>query len=162
VRDGLPDARAHFVQANAEELPFAAGAFRVIYGKAILHHLDLDLAAAEVDRLLPAGGRATFAEPLARHPLIVLGRRLTPRLRTRDERPFGLEEMERFGDSFRRPATQPFFLLAPLAYLLRLLPGGESVFQAVHAWLAQIDKHLFRRYPSMRRWAWYGVVRIEK
>jgi len=83
VRDGLPDARAHFVQANAEELPFVAGAFRVIYGKAILHHLDLDLAAAEVDRLLPPGGRATFAEPLPCHPIIVFGRRLTPRLRTK-------------------------------------------------------------------------------
>ena len=162
VRDGLPDARAHFVQANAEELPFVAGAFRVIYGKAILHHLDLDLAAAEVDRLLLPGGRATFAEPLPRHPIIVFGRRLTPRLRTKDERPFGLAEMDRFGGHFTSRATQPFFLFAPLAYLLRLLPGGEGAFRTVHDWLARLDGRLFRRYPWLRDWAWYGVARIEK
>ena len=162
VRDGLPDARAYFVQANAEELPFAAGAFRVIYGKAILHHLDLDLAAAEVDRLLPPGGRATFAEPLPRHPIIVLGRRLTPRLRTRDERPFGLAEMDRFAVHFASRATQPFFLFAPLAYLLRLLPGGEGAFRMVHDWLARLDGRLFRRYAWLRDWAWYAVARIEK
>ena len=162
VRDGLPDARAHFVQANAEELPFAAGAFRVIYGKAILHHLDLALAAAEVDRLLPPGGRATFAEPLPHHPIIRLGRRLTPRLRTKDERPFDLAEMERFGGRFARQVTQPFFLFAPLSYLVRLLPDGEVAFQAVHAWLAQLDGRFFRRYPWLRDWAWYGVARIEK
>lgn len=162
VCDGLPDARAHFVQANAEELPFAAGAFRIIYGKAILHHLDLGLSAAEVDRLLQPGGRATFAEPLARHPLIGLGRRLTPRLRTHDERPFGLEEMDDFARRFVKRGVETFFLLAPLAYPLRLLPGGERMFQTAHARLARLDRYLFGLFGGLRQFAWYGVVRIEK
>jgi len=162
VRDGLPDARAHFVQANAEELPFAAGAFRVIYGKAILHHLDLDLAAAEVDRLLQPGGRATFAEPLARHPIIRLGRRLTPRLRTKDERPFGLEQMDRFAGHFAQRETDTHFLLAPLAYFMRLLPGGETAFQQAHRLLARLDRRLFDLFGSLRELAWYGVVRLRK
>ncbi len=162
VCDGLPDARAHFVQANAEELPFAAGAFRIIYGKAILHHLDLGLSAAEVDRLLRPVGRATFAEPLARHPLIGLGRRLTPRLRTHDERPFGLEEMDDFAGRFPRREVETFFLFAPLAYLLRALPGGESAFRAAHAKLARLDRCLFARFPALRRFAWYGAVRLQK
>jgi len=162
VRDALPDARAHFVQANAEELPFAAGAFRVIYGKAILHHLDLNLAAAEVDRLLTQGGRATFAEPLARHPIIVLGRRLTPRLRTRDERPFGLADMDRFAGRFAQRETDAHFLLAPLAYFLRLLPGGEALFRRAHERLAQLDGRLFAQFDALRAFAWYGVVRLRK
>jgi len=162
VRDGLPDARAHFVQANAEELPFAAGTFRVIYGKAILHHLDLDLAAAEVDRLLRPGGRATFAEPLARHPIIRLGRWLTPRLRTRDERPFGLREMERFVDHFGHGETETHFLLAPLAYALRALPGGEGAFRWAHGWLARLDGRLMGLVDGLRGWAWYGVGRLRK
>ena len=161
VRDELPGARAYFVQANAEELPFAAGAFGVIYGKAILHHLDLDLAAAEVDRLLPAGGRGAFAEPLARHPLIRLGRRLTPRLRTKDERPFGLEEMDRFAGRFAQRETDVHFLFAPLAYLLRVLPGGEAAFRWAHGRLARLDGRLFELL-GVRDWAWYGVVRLRK
>lgn len=162
VATGLPGVCVHFVQANAEELPFARETFRVIYGKAILHHLDLELAAAEVDRLLQPDGRATFAEPLARHPLIRLGRALTPRLRTRDERPFGLADMERFAERFTRREIDAFFLLAPLAYLLRPLPGGEPRFVQAHRWLSRLDEWLFAHLGWLREAAWYGVVRLRK
>jgi SAM-dependent methyltransferase len=36
----------------------------VVFGIAILHHLDLDLAAREVRRVLKKGGRAIFQEPV--------------------------------------------------------------------------------------------------
>ena len=74
IRENIPDAPVCFIQANAEELPFAPGSFRIIYGKAILHHLDLDISAREVNRLLKPEGRATFAEPLAQHPLFWMAR----------------------------------------------------------------------------------------
>ena len=52
IQELAPNSKVCFVQANAEELPFVSGAFKVIYGKAILHHLDIDLAARETKRLL--------------------------------------------------------------------------------------------------------------
>ena len=109
IRAQNPGAPVYFIQANAEELPFADGSFRVVYGKAILHHLDLDLAAGEITRVMRADGRAAFAEPLADHPLIGLGRRLTPRLRTRDERPLAADEMERFAERFRPARIRSLF-----------------------------------------------------
>jgi SAM-dependent methyltransferase len=53
---------------DAESLPFEAGAFDLVIGHAVLHHIpDLDRALAEVRRVLAPGGVAVFAgEPSER------------------------------------------------------------------------------------------------
>ncbi|MFZ9499844.1 MAG: class I SAM-dependent methyltransferase, partial [Bacteroidia bacterium] len=48
---------------NAESLEFEDNTFDMIVGSAILHHLDLDKAYAELSRCLKPGGRAVFIEP---------------------------------------------------------------------------------------------------
>ncbi|MAT98205.1 MAG: hypothetical protein CL608_13755 [Anaerolineaceae bacterium] len=156
----LPDAEILFVQANAEELPFAQNSFRIIFGKAIIHHLDEKLSIAEVKRLLKPQGRATFSEPLAHHPLIWLGRKLTPKLRTQDEHPLTIQEMSRFGQAFGTKEVDTFFLFAPLAYVVRALPRGEMAFQKLHRFLAKVDKQIFNAIGSAKRLAWYGVVNV--
>lgn len=158
---GLAD-RVFFVQGNAEEPPFAAESFGLIYGKAIIHHLDTDLSAGQIDRLLQPGGKATFAEPLAQHPLIELGRRLTPQMRTADEQPLLLPEFERFASLFDTAVVETFFLTAPLAYVVRRLPGGERPFRVVHRWLRGVDTAVFKHLPRLRRWAWYALVNLQK
>lgn len=59
----LPAMRANkadnlnFVTGNCFGLPFADGAFDVVFGSLVLHQLpDLDLAIAEIDRVLKPGG----------------------------------------------------------------------------------------------------------
>src|SRR5262245_19736199 len=138
-----PAACVDFVQANAEQLPFASNSFELIHGKAILHHLDLENAAQEVQRLLLPDGKATFAEPMAHQPLFWLARRLTPKLRTHDEHPMHYAELIGFAGAFRAQSIEGFFLLAPFAYALRLLPGSEAAFRRLHAWLARLDAQLF-------------------
>ena len=162
VRRKVPDGTVYFVQANAEELPFAGEGFRIIYGKAILHHLDLDISFREVNRLLEPNGRATFAEPMAQHPLFWLARRLTPKLRTQDERPVILSELERFSNRFRFQELEVHFLFAPCAYFFRIIPKGERVFRKMHSFLSKLDTGLFRNFRAVRRFAWYGVIRVQK
>jgi SAM-dependent methyltransferase len=162
VETARPGAQVAFIQANAEELPFAAGVFRVIHGKAIIHHLDLARAAGEIDRLLSDGGRATFAEPMNGHPLFRLGRQLTPQLRTRDEHPLTFRELRQFGIHFGNSSIEEYFLLAPLSYPLRLLPGGEALFRRFHAFLQRVDRRLFESFARLRDLAWYGVIKIRK
>ena len=149
-----------FIQANAEEPPFADNSFRLIYGKAIIHHLDSDLSANEIQRLLKPGGKASFAEPLAKHPLILLGRWLTPRLRTQDERPLPLENFRYFGSLFPQMTLSTHFLLTPLAYFVRWLPRGERPFRWLHKQLQRLDQKLFQHFPRLRSWAWYGLVNL--
>lgn len=157
-----PASPVYFVQANAEEMPFATGSFRIVYGKAILHHLDLDRAATEIKRVLQVGGRATFAEPMADHPIFWLARRLTPRLRTLYEHPMRLSELVHFSRQFRCEELQVYFLTAPLAFPLRLVPKGEKLFQWVFAFLHRLDTKLFHWLPGLRKYAWYGVIMIHK
>lgn len=162
IQEFAPQASVCFVQANAEELPFASGAFRKIYGKAILHHLDITLAARETKRVLSLSGRAAFAEPMAHHPLFWLARKLTPKLRTRDEHPLTGRDLRQFGACFGRSEIEAHFLLTPLSYVLRLLPGGEPVFRRLHSILQRIDTRLCDVSARLSHLAWYGVVKVEK
>src|SRR5215213_1278890 len=70
---------------DAEALEFPDRSFDLICSTAILHHLDLRKAYAEIARTLTPGGHAIFMEPLAYNPAINLYRRMTPHLRTPDE-----------------------------------------------------------------------------
>ena len=45
-------AAVDFVQADGERLPFADGSFQRVWGNAVLHHLDLPAAAAELRRAM--------------------------------------------------------------------------------------------------------------
>lgn len=152
------NARFDFVQADAAHLPFAAGVFRLIYGKAILHHLDLNMAQREVHRLLSPGGRAAFAEPLVHAPLFWLARRVTPHWRSRDERPLTFDATIQFADAFARRAWQYKFLTAPLAYPMRIV--SERLFRFVHARLERLDDWLMAHVPPLKRLAWYGIILV--
>jgi ubiquinone/menaquinone biosynthesis C-methylase UbiE len=161
IEKEMPEAKLCLIQANAEQLPFANSSFRIIYGKAILHHLDLDASSRETQRLLSSNGRAAFAEPLARHFIIWCGRRLTPKLRTDDEHPMELSDLENFGRTFEKHNLQTSYLLAPLAYTFRLIPGGEKIFAIIYSFLSSLDQKLLSRFKYLRSFAWYGTVKVQ-
>src|SRR5690606_28277141 len=56
----------------AEKLTYADEQFDVAVGFAIVHHLELKSAFAEMHRVLKPGGVAYFAEPLGTNPAIQL------------------------------------------------------------------------------------------
>jgi len=84
---------ATFVVAPAERTGLPSADFDVIVGRWILHHVDVQAAAAELARLLVPGGRAVFLENSGANPILnfardhIAGRFGVPRLGTRDERP---------------------------------------------------------------------------
>jgi ubiquinone/menaquinone biosynthesis C-methylase UbiE len=54
--------------ADAERLPYDDDSFDIVIGHAVLHHIpDLDLAFAEILRVLKPGGRFVFAGEPTRH-----------------------------------------------------------------------------------------------
>lgn len=163
VSASIDGAKIYYVQADAANLPFANEAFRIIYGKAILHHLDIQTAAEEINRILPEGGKATFAEPMAHHPVFNAARFLTPSLRTIDEHPFTESALRLFLQHFAEDYTTAHFLTAPAAYIFRILPwGGEIFFRWTHKQLQKLDQMLFRLFPAVQKWGWYRVVNVKK
>ena len=157
-----PDLQVHFIQANVEQMPFAKNSQRIIYGKAIIHHLDLDSSPKEINRVLTRNGRATFAEPMAHHPLIWLGRRLTPKMRTIDEHPLTYSEFKGFLHKFEHGTIKEDFLFAPFVSIFRVIPKGELIFQKVHPFLVRFDRWLMRHFKFLRPLAWYTSIYVQK
>jgi SAM-dependent methyltransferase len=151
--------RVRPVCASVHDMPLASEAFDVVFGMAVLHHVDLDLAARETHRVLKPGGRAIFCEPMRNSTVVAALRRLIP-YRHPDvspfERPLRWDEIARFASRFAAFEWRRFDL--PHVQLLR-------VCQASPAWQARasaLDAALLRRWPALGRFASVLVFQVRK
>jgi len=148
--------RPLYLTMNAERLEFGDGAFDVVCGNGIVHHLDLDRAFGEIARVLRPEGVVVLAEPLGHNPLINLYRRLTPSQRTADEHPLRMSDLALARRYFGRVDVWYFHLFELLAVPLR----STRVFGPARRALGALDAGLFRFVPPLRRQAWFVVLRL--
>ena len=150
---------ATFIAASAHDLPFPDSSVDVVFGMAILHHLDLDLVSREVRRVLKPGGRAIFKEPVRNSALIRFARKLIP-YRAPDispyERPLTDAEIARFARGFSSHDVRPFGL--PHVQVGSKLPVVKRYWRALH----EMDKGLLRRLPWLARYASVRVISLTK
>lgn len=71
---GLRD-RIHVQVTAFQPLAYPDAFFDLVLGKAVLQYMDLSAGAKELARVLKAGGRAAFIEPLGMNPALRLARR---------------------------------------------------------------------------------------
>jgi SAM-dependent methyltransferase len=145
--------------ANAEDLPFEDESFDIIFGRAILHHLDVQKAAPHIERMLVPGGRACFVEPLGTNPVLSYVRDHVPypnKNPVGDDHPFDDAELRAWGAWAADYQWQEVQLLSMLE---RAFPYRWKVQLPK---LARIDQAIFRRWPAARRWARYVVVKMIK
>ena len=147
---------AEFRQADAEHFPFADQSFDAVWGCAILHHLDLRRAGAELRRVLRPGGVAVFCEPWGGNPLVELGRRYLPypgKHRTPDERPLRPGDLAPLCEVFPDLQMQGFQLLGAARRVVRRVSrtGG---------WLDRCDTALLQRWPRLEKMCRYIVLRL--
>jgi ubiquinone/menaquinone biosynthesis C-methylase UbiE len=145
------------VQADGQRLPFADAVFDRVWGNAVLHHLDLNLAGRELFRVLKPGGVAVFCEPWGENPLLRWARRHLPypgKERTRDEEPLRLRHVCILRHIFPRVEWQGYQLLSMARRVLRpsRLTGG----------LERCDSVLLRRLPGLQRYCRYVVLQLHK
>jgi ubiquinone/menaquinone biosynthesis C-methylase UbiE len=154
--------RCRVAQMGAERLDYPDESFDLSIGFAILHHLDLELAIAELYRVLKPGGVAYFAEPLGSNPLINLYRRLTPRYRTEDEKPLDLKALAPLLARFREVEHTDFYVTALAAVALVYLPFGQRLYPVVNRQLMKFDDKILRVFPRLGRLAWYTILKLRK
>ena len=150
--------RTTFEMMDAEALELPADSFDLVCGTSILHHLDIERAYREVARVLRPSGRAVFLEPLGHNPLFNAYRRLTPGMRTRDEHPLRLADLDAAGACFGGLTLEHFSLLSPAAAALH----GRASFERVAGALQRIDRRAFATVPALRRWSWTVVMVLSR
>jgi SAM-dependent methyltransferase len=120
---------AQYLVMDAHKLEFPDGHFDFIVGRAILHHLNFEVAIQEIHRVLKPGGRCLFYEPILGNPAAALFRLLTPSARTVDERPLSRDQLEWADGVFRRTEYQFVNLIStPVAMLTSVLGDHPNNF----------------------------------
>ena len=155
-------ARAEGVEVDAmvaagETLPYATEFFDVVFGIAVLHHLDPGVAAPELRRVLKSGGKAVFAEPLGTNPLLRFARdhlpypQKTPR---GADRPLTYDDIRCWGEGFASVSYREVQLFSMterlLGYRKRIPP------------LRRLDDLLLARFPALRPLCRYVVLYLVK
>jgi SAM-dependent methyltransferase len=143
----IPNAR--FICMNAEELQFPANSFDLVFGSSILHHLDLEAAYSGIARVLRPQGQAIFIEPLGHNPFINWFRKRTPKMRTPDEHPLLMRDIELAGKYFNQVSADYFNLCSIAAKWWKPLRGP----------LELVDRQLLR-VPFIRKYAWMCILQV--
>ncbi len=150
--------RLDFRVMNAEQLEFPDETFDLIYGRGILHHLDLERSYAELARVLRPGGVVIMSEPLGHNPAINWYRNRTPELRTADEHPLMRRDIEHARRHFDRVETRYFHLLSLGLIPLRRTPLLRMLYPITEA----VDRIAMGTVPPLRSWAWIVVLEMGK
>ncbi|MCU0705115.1 MAG: class I SAM-dependent methyltransferase [Fimbriiglobus sp.] len=149
--------RVRLTPADAEDLPYADASFDAVWGNAILHHLDLDRAGAELHRVLKPGGVAVFCEPWGGNPLLGFARRRLPypgKHRTVDEKPLAAADLTPLRRHFPNLSVEAFQLLGMVRRVCRLRPVTNVA--------DVLDRAMLRVLPGLRNWCRYVVLTVRK
>lgn len=151
--------KVDFRVGSAHDMPLEANSVDVVFGMAILHHLDLELASKEVFRVLKPGGRAIFLEPVRNSKAMWFIRNLIP-YRQPDlspyERPLTDTELQTFASNFSGYHSRAFSV--PFVNLLEVLRVPEPIlFGAI-----RLDGVLLKMLPFLKQYASIRVVEMTK
>ena len=144
---------AMLVMGSAHALPLRDESVDIVFGMGILHHLDLDFASREVQRVLKKGGRGIFKEPVRNSKLLA---RMSNLLPTRAdvssfEQPLTDRDIRHFASSFQYRGRTFHLILSRLATRIPVLRSSLLTPSE------KVDALLLRLFPSLNH---YGAVRV--
>lgn len=149
-----------FIVGSAHDIPLPDESVDIIFGMAILHHLDLELSAKEVNRVLKKGGRAIFKEPVRNSRIVKFARKLVP-YKAPDispyERPLTDKELETFGKEFSSYTSRGFTL--PTTEFLEKFPLFQGTVKKISS---QFDQSAMNLVPGLKHFAGTRVVELVK
>jgi len=145
-----------FIAMNAEAMEFSNETFDLVYGKGILHHLDLEKSISEIARVLKKDGIAIFMEPLGHNWFINKFRSKTPELRTSDEHPLLFSDFDLFKKYFSVDIKLYGFTT------LLSVPLLNTPFYKFASFLLQGIDSLLLSIPYFNRNAWIVLLVLRK
>jgi 2-polyprenyl-3-methyl-5-hydroxy-6-metoxy-1,4-benzoquinol methylase len=148
-------AAVDFVKANGEQLPFADATFDHVWGNAVLHHLNLEMAGRELRRVLRPRGKAIFCEPWGGNPFLTWARRhlaYPHKERTPEETPLTTADLSVLRQVFPRMNVTGYQLFSMVGRVL-----GRGILTQALSWC---DRQLLARLPLLERWCRYVVIEM--
>lgn len=150
---------SEFRIGSAHELPFENESVDVVFGMAILHHLDLETSSKEVFRILKKGGRAIFMEPVRNSKFIKFIRNLIPYEQpdiSPFERPLTDSELKEYAKNFSTYRSRAFSL--PFVNLLEVLRLPENILHRA----IKIDGKILKSVSYLNYYASIRVIEMTK
>jgi len=151
------DEQIALVVAAGEALSFADESFDVLFGKAILHHLDVNLGSDQLFRVLKTGGKAIFVEPMGMNPVLKFVREYVPYPNKNprgEDRPLNYEEIYAWGRGYQEYNFREIQLLS-------MIERGLGFGKRINI-LRRLDDLLLDRFVFIRRYCRYIVMTMEK
>ena len=164
-------------KSSADQINFPDNTFDIVYAANLLHHVDTEKCLAEIHRVLKPGGRVFSWDPLAHNPVINVYRRMAMGVRTEDEHPLRMKDLQLFGKYFKSVKSKGTWLASLWIFLRfyfieRVHPNSERYWKKViieadrlkpkYERLEKIDKAILRVMPWMTRYCWNITVVGEK
>jgi SAM-dependent methyltransferase len=154
---------------QAESAPLPSNTFDLVFGCGVLHHLDIEISARQILRILKPGGVAIFREPLGENHILEWIRRSPLRgsrhRHTEDERSLCYADVEVLRRVFPQVEFRETELFSLLGALLRefnstpkISPRREKLIKKIQ----QVDRRLLARFSALRPLASYSTICLFK
>ena len=145
-----------FKVGNCEDTKLGSEQFDLVYGSAILHHLEFNKSLDEIHRLLKINGSLVFIEPMATNPFINFYRFLTPKSRSKDEHPLRDKDLEYIKSKFGNFKIR-YYGFFTLVFILFYRSPDSKIFK----FLKKID-HIFLNNNFVKGLAWTVIITAKK
>ena len=160
-------------QCISTALPFEDGTFDVVYAANLLHHVDIEATLKEARRVLKKGGTFVSWDPLIYNPAINYYRKIATKVRTEDEHPLRMKDIDAAKRVFSKVRTEFTWFLTLLIFVKyffidRIKPNSERYWKKIiveheklsglYNRLEKADKILLDVLPFMKRFCWNVVI----
>jgi ubiquinone/menaquinone biosynthesis C-methylase UbiE len=167
--------KTQVVSAN-ELTDIPDNSFDIVYAANLLHHVNIEQCIREAHRVLKPGGSAYFWDPLEYNPAITVYRWIATQVRTTDEHPLRIKDIQSIQAQFSKVEFRYFWLSALVVFFKFLLidrynPNEIRYWKKILQdydklrWLRvfhRLDQALFAICPPLKWWAWNVAIRAVK
>jgi ubiquinone/menaquinone biosynthesis C-methylase UbiE len=164
-------------QCRSDKIPFPNESFDIVYAANLMHHVKHTPTLKESYRVLKKGGLFISYDPLAHNPLINIYRRMATDVRTDDETPIKMKDLNGFKKIFSKVEYETFWFFTLWIFIRfyifeRVDPNKERYWKKIliehkrlrktYNRLEKLDKILFKIMPFMKRFCWNIVIIAKK